>query len=108
MEIRGEVCGAVPSDLPFVAAVSAHDHDFEFCRHDQILCEKRLVLCDFLGSFRTARSPDNPLTILRVPCAAIIAEFIREPALLRPVDIHVVDFEVAVTGRGEDDLLAIL
>src|SRR5207302_7595191 len=107
MEVRREIRRAILRDLALIAAIGAHDHDFELDRHHKIPRKKILVLLDLGRSLRPARTPDNPLTILRVPRAAVVAELIREPPLLSAIDVHVVDFEIAIARGGEDDLLAV-
>src|SRR5579884_929362 len=42
-----------------------------------------------------------------MPGSAVIAKLVSEPPLLSSIDVHVVDFEIAVAGGCEDDLLAV-
>ena len=42
-----------------------------------------------------------------MPGAAVVSEFVGQAALLCPVDVHVVNFEIAVAGRRKHDLLTI-
>ena len=107
MKIRREIGRAVIGNLPLVTAVGAHHHQFEFYRHDQMFGKKLFITRNFLRRFWPAGTPDNPLAVLRVPCAAVVAEIVRKAALLGPVDVHVVNFQIAVTCRGEHDLLAV-
>src|SRR5262249_34831112 len=107
MKIWSKVCGAVVCELAFVAAVSAHEHDFEFRRHYEMFGEELFVAGYLVGSFWSAGAPDNPLAVLRVPGATVVTKFVGKTTLLRPIDIHVVDFEIAVASRRKDDLLAV-
>src|ERR1700751_2030293 len=42
-----------------------------------------------------------------MPGSAVIAKLVGEPPLLSSIDVHVVDFEIAVARGSEDDLLAV-
>src|SRR5437870_8553816 len=98
VKIRGKVCSAIMSKLFLIAAVGAHEHDFHFCRHYQIFCEEIFILRNLFWSLWTAGTPNDPLAILGMPGAAVIAQFMSKPPLLSAVQIHVVDFQIAVSS----------
>src|SRR2546426_12840452 len=57
MEIGREICSAILSKLPLVAAIGSHDIDFKFYRHDKNLGEKVPIFVNFLWCLWSAWPP---------------------------------------------------
>src|SRR5262249_54841767 len=106
-EVGREIGGAVVGDLVLVVAVGVHHPDFKIAGTDQAARKQVLVVDDLFRRLRMLGAVDDLLSVIRPEWTAIVAQFMRELLHVAAVGVHGVNVEIAVAGRGKDDLLAV-
>src|SRR5262249_40845427 len=106
-EVGREIGGAVVGDLVLVIAFGVHHPDFKIAGTDQAARKQVLVVDDLLRRLRMLGAVNDLFSVIRPERAAIVSQLMGELLYVAAVGIHGVDVEVAVAGRGKDDLLAI-
>ena len=102
-EVGREGRARIARDLALLRAVGAHHPQVHLRRAHEILREQPAVLGQPGGVRRVVRPVADPLPVVREEGAAVVARLVREPRESRAVRVHLVDLEVAVPHRGEDD-----
>lgn len=106
-EKRRKIRISVVGQLLLVFAVSVAHEDLHFPRFDKLFRKEVPILSYFCAVGGMIAPVNDLLAIPGEKCASVITEFVRDPSYSRTIEVHGVQFQIAVAGRGKHNFVAL-